>query len=147
MDSDGGSPAIFEQPHRRLRRSKDDDIYCPASNENWKIKQGLTLGHEVYTDVLELQLCSPSCGWLRDASIASSIAVALRDSLAETIGVQAQELGCDVKPVVVEDGSVCQSIVIFDRHAAGYASSAHRFMTSILPVSYTHLTLPTSDLV
>ncbi|MFT0138558.1 DEAD/DEAH box helicase [Alcanivoracaceae bacterium MT1] len=132
MGSDGSSPAIFEQPHRRLRRSKDDDIYCPASSENWKIKQGLTLGHEVYTDVLELQLRSPSGGWLRDACIASSIAVALRDSLAETIGVQAQELGCDVKPVVVEDGSVCQSIVIFDRHAAGYASSAHRFMTNIL---------------
>lgn len=132
MDSDGGSPAIFEQPHRRLRRSKDDDIYCPASNENWKIKQGLTLGHEVYTDVLELQLCSPSGGWLRDPSIASSIAVAFRDSLAETIGVQAQELGCDVKPVMADDGSVCQSIVVFDRHAAGYASSAHRFMTSIL---------------
>src|SRR5690606_38083615 len=43
MKSDSTLPDVFESPHRRLRRSKDEDLYCPGSNEPWKIKQGITL--------------------------------------------------------------------------------------------------------
>lgn len=142
MKVDGTLPDTFSSPHRRLRRSKDEDLYCPGSNEPWKIKQGLTLGHEVWTDVLEFQLKNTSGIWLNDKNVATSLAVALRDSLAEAIGIQAQELGCDVKPVKVDGGNVCQSIVIFDRNSAGYSSSAGRYLSQILRASARQLNCP-----
>lgn len=48
--------------------------------------------------------------------------MALRDVIADSLGIQATELGCDFKPVLSPAGSPCLSILVFDRYAAGYAS-------------------------
>lgn len=131
MQPDGGLPAMFENPHRKLRRTREDAAFCPGSYDNWKIKRGITLGHESWTDVFELQLKDAAGIWLGDETAALTLAVALRDALAELLGVQAAELGCDIKPARTETGGVCQSILIFDRFAAGYASGAERFIPEI----------------
>jgi hypothetical protein len=59
------------------------------------------------------------------------VAVALRDALAELLGVQAAELGCDAREMLAGEGVPCQSIFIFDRFAAGYASGADRLLSQM----------------
>ncbi|MBK9214623.1 MAG: DEAD/DEAH box helicase [Chloracidobacterium sp.] len=138
----GEIPAGFARPHRKLRRSKADAATCPGSNENWKIKQDLALGTEGYTDVFELQLKNDAGVWLNDPMAALTIAVAVRDSLAELMGVQANELGCDIKPARLETDGRCQSILIYDRFAAGYSSRAEDHMTELFKKAWERLICP-----
>ena len=131
MTIQGGLPEVFRKQHQKLRRANENGGCCPGSNIDWKIKQGITLGHESMTDVLEIQLKTSPGIWLNDKTAATTLSVAIRDSLAELIGVQASELGCDIKPSRPERNVICQSIIIYDHHAAGYASSAGRFLTDL----------------
>ncbi len=135
-------PAVFKKPHRKLRRAREDGLFCPGSNDTWKIKQGLTLGHETRTDVLELQLKTEAGIWLNDATAAMTLAVALRDALAELLGVQAIELGCAIKEGRPDPGTRSQSMLIFDRHAAGYASSAERHLGNLFHLARQRLLCP-----
>lgn len=141
MTSSGELPQVFQSPHRKLRRAKEEDGFCPAGE--WSIKEGISLGHELHTDIVEFQLKNSNGIWLNDRIAARTIAVALRDSLAELIGVQAIELGCEVKPGQPEPGVVCQSILIFDNHAAGYASRADSWLAELFDKAYQKLCCPT----
>jgi len=78
--------------------------------------------------MVEFQLKNREDVWLHERIAAHTITVAIRDSLAELIGVQSSELGCEVKQVRPEPGAMCQSIMIYDTHAAGYASRADKCM-------------------
>jgi len=131
MVSEDAIPVAFQRPHAKLRRAREEGVYCPGSENPWKIKLGITLGHETWTDIFELQLKTVSGAWLTDRTAAWTLAVALRDSLADAIGVQATELGCDIKDARPHSGARCQSILIFDRFAAGYASSADRYLDGL----------------
>ena len=142
MTPGGDLPKVFERAHYKLRRASEDGLYCPGSDTDWKIKQGIALGHESWTDVLEIQLKTTSGVWLNDKTAATTLSVAIRDSLAELIGVQASELGCDTKPARPESSVICQSILIFDRYAAGYASSAERFLARLFYLVHDKLQCP-----
>ncbi len=143
MLTDDALPEGFSKPHYKLRRAREDSLAtCPGSVDQWKIKQGITLGHETWTDVLELQLKTEAGAWLYDATAAMTLAVALRDSLAEAIGVQATELGCAIKEARPNHEAVRHSILIFDRFAAGYASSAERYLGSLFQRARERLNCP-----
>lgn len=142
MSPSGEKPAGMTAPHRKLRRAGDGGPFCGGSDDGWKVKEGLALGYETWTDVLEIQIRTESGVWLRERTAASTIAVALRDALAELIGVQATELGCDTKEAKAEQGSVCLSILIFDRFAAGYASSAERSIDALFHRARRRLACP-----
>ncbi|MGI8494439.1 MAG: DEAD/DEAH box helicase [Pyrinomonadaceae bacterium] len=142
MSADKSLPGIFENPHRKLRRAKDEGAFCSGSFDNWKIKRNISLGHRGWTDIFELQIKSTAGVTINDKTAALTLAVALRDALAELLGVQASELGCDVKPARTENGGVCQSILIFDRFAAGYASSANRFLAELFDRAAQRLMCP-----
>ena len=131
MSRDGDMPEQFAKQHRKLRRSKDDAPYCPGSDDSWKVKEGITLGHETWTDACEFQLKTSEGLWLSNQVAATTLAVAMRDALAELIGVESTELACATKQVRTEDGGVCQSIILFDRYAAGYASSVPRYLSEL----------------
>jgi len=131
MRAGGEMPDVFSQPHFKLRRSKEDGLMCPGSSNAWKIKRGITLGHESWTDILELQLRTENGVWLNDRSIALTIGVAIRNALAGLIGIETSELGCDTTPVRIESGTYCTSILIYDRFAAGYSSSAEQHMAEL----------------
>jgi hypothetical protein len=135
MAQDQHLPPVFQKPHRKLRGARADDMVCPGSHDKWKIKVSLTLGHEAHTDVMELQLKTENGMWLKDRTAALTLAVALRDSIAEILGVRAIEFGCDIKEAKPEVGVKCQSILIYDRYAAGYASSAGRLIKEALVLS------------
>jgi replicative superfamily II helicase len=121
-------PKMFapNQSHYRLRSRKEDRI-CSGSTNRWAIKT-VALGHELHTDMLELQLRDTNGQAIIDRPTATTLAVALRDSLAALLGVQSAELGCDARETRDGEGSRNYSIFIFDRFAAGYASSAERLL-------------------
>lgn len=144
MMPDGSLPSAFEKPHRKLRRSREESAHCPGSDNPWKVKQRIVLGHEAWTDVLEIQLRSESGEWLNDKVAATTLAVAIRDSLAAAIGIQSAELGCEIKPSRLELGEYCQSIIIFDRHAAGYASDAERLINNLFLATRARLECPSN---
>lgn len=121
-------PAIFREKtqHRRLRGGKNDngENICPGSNNSWKIKQNIHLGHDSLTDALELVLRDPLSGeFLNDDVTGYSIAVALREAIAASLGIQTEELGCDCHPIRVEDRTA-RAIRVFDLRSGGYTTLA-----------------------
>lgn len=121
-------PKVFRQgeTHFRLRGGKDDkkDPICPGSHNPWKIQQNIHLGHDSTTDALELMLCDPTTGeWLQNDTAGYSIAVALRDAIADQLGVQSEELGADCKMIRHQGQKACV-IQVFDVRSGGYASQA-----------------------
>lgn len=132
MLSDGNPPTAFSpgHEHKKLRSRKDDRV-CSGSTNQYQIKTGIVLGHQVRTDVMEIQLRDINGQWITDRGIALTIAVALRDELAELIGVQTGELGCDVQETRSATDTRCQSLFIFDKFAAGYASCAERLINQM----------------
>lgn len=132
-------PMGFTRPHRKLRGGAGGDSWCPGSQDRWKVKTHLSLGWEGVTDVLELQLKSEQGIWLSNYVVARTLAVALRNALAELLGVQTTELGCDVKEALLEPGQTCRSILIYDKSAAGYSSSAEQVMEDLFARAHARL--------
>ncbi len=121
-------PAIFREKaqHRRLRGGKNDngENICPGGNNSWKIKQNIHLGHDSLTDAMELVLRDPLSGeFLNDDVTGYSIAVALREAIAASLGIQTEELGCDCHPIRVE-GRTARAIRVFDLRSGGYTTLA-----------------------
>lgn len=130
MNLDQTLPTVFEHDHKKLRSRKEDRI-CPGSTNRWAIKEGIVLGHQLRTDVLEIQLKDVNGQWISNRIVALTLVVALRDALAGLIGVQVSELGCDVQEMRAEEGERCQSMFIFDRFAAGYASGSEHMISAM----------------
>ena len=145
MESDGSLPKKFREggTHNKLRSSKDDQE-CRGSHSSWAIKKEIRLGHQLTTDILEIQLRDIDGNWLNGKTTASTLAVALRDSLAELLGVQASELSCDIKEDKTKDGLITTSILIFDKYASGYASKANYLMRRMFHKAYESLECPNS---
>jgi hypothetical protein len=141
MNADRTLPRVFENEHKKLR-SRAEDRICPGSTNRWAIKEGIVLGHQLRTDVLEMQLKDVNGQWVSDRTVALTLAVALRDSLASLIGVQASELGCDVQEMRADEGERCQSIFIFDRFAAGYASGSEHLINAMFRDAVRRLDCP-----
>ncbi len=142
MSKEGKLPKTFEKPHAKLRVRGEKGTFCKGSDDPWRIKKGITLGHETWTDVFEVQFKLSNGVWLYNLSAARTLSVALRDALAELIGVQASELGCDVKEARQATGIRCHSILIYDRFAAGYASSVERYLGSLFHQARKRLECP-----
>ena len=132
MKSDQELPKIFRHgnSHKKLRGGKDGEI-CPGSENRWAIKKKIELGHQLNTDILQLQLRNIEGEYLKDKSTAATIAVALRDSLAEVLGIEARELSCDIAESNI-DGIKGESIYIFDKYSSGYVSSADHLIEKAL---------------
>ncbi len=138
-------PEVFTRPHKKLRGSRQDGGGdCPGSDpaRAWAIKTGLSLGHETHTDVLELQLRNRDGVWLNDRTAALTLAVVLRDALAGLLGVRADELGCTEKDARPGDEARGRSILIYDRFAAGYASSVVPHLSRLFHAARERLLCP-----
>jgi hypothetical protein len=114
-----GSPSFAE--HRPLRYTKaDDDGKCPGATKSFAIKQNLLLGHEVRTDVFELQLSG-----LDQSGAAWAFGSALRTTLTRELGVELNEVGLWVEPRQTAIGGRSHTLFLFD-HAAGGAGFSAR---------------------
>ena len=107
------SPALAD--HRPLRRRRDQkEDRCPGNDRPFSVQHHLALGHEITTDVFELQPSAP----ISEAA-ANALAIALREALAQELGIEASEMGYAVKRAGNEFGGAAYSLFIFDRAAGG----------------------------
>jgi len=129
-------PSQLEQ-HLRLRGGKEPNgqTLCQGNDQQWAIKRHQWLGVGVSTDVFELQLVNPITGTpLNDDTAAYSLAVALRQALAEELGINDREISCSSIPSRTSTNQVTRSIVLYDTSTggAGFVSSAASLLPRLL---------------
>jgi len=104
--------------HKPLARSSKEQLvagYCPGGARNpGRIQRNVRLVHDTYTDVFELQL---PAGTSRPAALA--LAAALREALAERLGMPAREIGIGVDTSAGPAGEKRVSLFLHDRAAGG----------------------------
>ena len=101
--------------HRPLRFTKaNPDGTCPGNERSFAIQRRLILGHDINTDVCEVQFSG-----LADIGTAWTVASALRESLSRLLGVASTELGLSVSTRTNAIGGVGQTIHIYDRASGG----------------------------
>jgi len=90
-----------------------------------QVMDSVHLGYQAQTDVLELVLKSPITGeWIPGSAdgkvVATTLAVALRDSIAEQLGIATTEMGFGVRQDKdLDTGSVRYVIQVYDDVAGG----------------------------
>jgi DEAD/DEAH box helicase domain-containing protein len=144
LDHNGDYPVNFNpiKRHQPLKASKKDkDGYghheCEGSGT---LMKDVHLGCHSKTDVFELVLKNPKTHeYIPDTKdfghiVATTLAVALRAALAETLGVSTSELGYATRPSVVNEGQAAMVIQLFDSISggAGFASSAPMYIQKII---------------
>lgn len=114
--------------HKPLRYRKGEDV-CPGNDRPFAIKRNVSLGHEITTDVLELQPQHP----LRRAG-ANALVIALREALAQELGIEADEMGFAATKSRNGLGADAVSLFVFDRAAggAGFATSFEFLMRPVI---------------
>jgi hypothetical protein len=115
--------------HKPLLGKSDSGGDCPGAHQPFSIKQRLFLGHEITTDVFELQAANIGS---RGAYLA--LAIALREALARRICVEPEAMGV---AVALRGGLAgpAFSAFLFDRAVggAGFAIQADPLLLEILP--------------
>jgi len=101
---------------------------CPGNDKPYAITETLALGHEVRTDVAEVQPAS-----LASLGAALALASALQEALARRLGIETRELGLEVaqRPSVL--GGHTHSLFMFDQ-ASGGAGYAPRLLDDFAAV-------------
>jgi ATP-dependent helicase YprA (DUF1998 family) len=141
----GHLPPVFRLPHKPLRGKRGgEEALCSGSDESWSIIPRLHLGHEVRTDVLELQLKGVNGDYLQDETAAFSLASAIRIAVADMLGIQSDELGCSTKEVRTEAGAIGRSILVYDNNASGYVSTVSDRIETVLRKAARTLNCPKS---
>ncbi len=152
---DPENPASAELPeamrqHKRLRGGRDSsgrkgpEILCEGNGEPFAIKRHLALGSTTITDVLELHFLNPHTGMpLQEESEAITIAVALKLALAETLGVEEEEIGCTVAHGR-EGAHTCLAVILYDTAdgGAGFCAEAPAMLTHLLKAARARLDCP-----
>ena len=120
-EKEGELPPLM-QNHKPLRggSAKGPDGFCYGNDRTYTIRRNEWLGVSKETDVFELQLLSLESGEPLNSITASSIAVALRQALADKIGVEDREIGWSIEATRMEGAIDGTSILLFD-HATGGA--------------------------
>ncbi|WP_431299190.1 DEAD/DEAH box helicase [Tabrizicola sp. BL-A-41-H6] len=125
---------LGHQPLQPIRNNPRNDRLCPGNDESSrKIRRNVILGHQVATDVFELQLNAlPVTEQGRGQALA--IAAALREVVAARLGVEAEAIGTAAEPGHRSDGQRRMSICLFDRASggAGFAVTAQSDLPSLL---------------
>lgn len=143
------------EPHKKLRGAPhgEDEAWCNGAEKEFTIKHGLHLGYVDRTDVFELYLKWPGeNNFLQHGSsqedskkIAWTLAVVLRQALADILGINNEELGYTVKPTTL---SMCDypvaTIVLYDKCSggAGFASSAPYHFEELFDKAKKYLNCP-----
>ena len=125
--ADGSNPL---QDHTPLRWGKTEDRkYCLGNNDGWKIRRTIALGHEISTDVIEIQLAKP----LSDGGT-NALAISLRESLARELGVEADEMGFATHQMPGPYAARSPSLLLFDKASggAGFSISLENMLASVL---------------
>jgi DEAD/DEAH box helicase domain-containing protein len=139
---------VSHNPLQPIRNNPRNDRKCPGNDENSrKIRRNVILGHQVATDVFELQLNAlPVTETGRGQALA--IAAALREVLAARLGVEAEAIGTAAEPGHRADGQRRMSVCLFDRASggAGFAVTAQQDLPDLLQAAARRLECPANCL-
>lgn len=147
-----GSPEAALLPtgfdtHRRLRGGKGDaqtDVFCVGASSGFSVLRHHHLGADSRTDILELQFAYPTGGrFIDDKKVAHSLAIALREAVAQHLNVDVREIGWQVQPGTdPKDGRF--SILLFDvaEGGAGYVGNVPNALPGILARARAFLNCP-----
>ena len=126
-------------PPRPTKDDKDHNnhrLHCSGAST---LQSSIHLGAVSRTDVFELTLHHPKrLEYISDTetgqTIAITIAVALRQALAEILGISAGELGYATRPSRLSNGSAIRIVQLFDTISggAGFSSSAPLAIEALL---------------
>ncbi|WP_375446103.1 DEAD/DEAH box helicase [uncultured Fibrella sp.] len=138
MREKGILPINFKD-HKKLRGKKsgrsEGEINCNPNPDS--IKKNLHLGHVHHTDVYEVYLKDPNSQFLRtdvpqNQDICWSVGVALRHGLAQSLGINVEEIGVQVKQVKNQqlDTQPVYAICLYDTNGggSGFTSQAPHFL-------------------
>lgn len=126
------------RPRREDRDGNNERIPCPGSNS---LRPNIHLGAISRTDVFELMLKRPGTNEflgfddsVEHRSIATTLGVAMRFSLAGILGISPSELGYSTRPIRLESGDVALVIQVYDviSGGAGFSSSAPLYVQGLL---------------
>lgn len=136
------------KPHKKLqgKLGPEESAWCEGSDEAYAIKEGIHFGTTDQTDIFELYLKYPSENRYlkhhKHDQLPWTLAVVLRQALADIHGINADEIGYTVKPTKLADCNYpVAGIVLFDRAGggAGFSSSAPRYLKKIFNKALKHL--------
>jgi DEAD/DEAH box helicase domain-containing protein len=136
--------------HRRLqgKSGSEGTALCEGSNDHYAISKGLFLGSTDQTDVFELYLKNPVTNeylpFHTNDSLAWTMAVVLRQALANVHGINAEEIGYTVKPTALPGSSAATAIALYDRCSggAGFSSVAPHYIKELLLNAKKYLCCP-----
>lgn len=143
-------PKVFLTPHKKLRGKPEKDMSqsCEGSDRTFTIKPNLHLGYVDHTDVFELYLKQTSSAeFLKHSDednikISWTLAVVLRQALADILGINVDELGYTVKPTRLLDCDYAvATIVLYDKCSggAGFASSTQYYFNELFSKARNYL--------
>ena len=141
MDANGQLPDTLREAHTKLQGKSNqvDTAHCEGSDEPYAVKEGIHLGATGQTDVFELHLKYPSENQYLQHSKSDqlpwTLAIALRQSLAELHGINIEELGFTVKASnLLECNYPVATVVLFDKAGggAGFSSAGPRYIQEML---------------
>lgn len=114
--------------HSALLPPKGEAGRCAGNDKTYAITRPLALGHEVLTDVAELQ---PTA--LESIGAAWAFASAVREALCRRLGIETRELGLSVAPRQGPIASATHSIFLYDQ-ASGGAGYSPRLLEDVVGV-------------
>ena len=107
-------PKVFRDGHSRLRGGRNPDGSSQCDGTGFAIQRGLWLGGSRITDVFELQLAG-----LNEDATALSLGIALRRAFCRHLGIEEEEVGGTVRQSKSADGTIQQSIFLYDAATGG----------------------------
>lgn len=131
-------PTGFSE-HKKLRGKKSSgrDSNTNCNPDTGRIKRNLHLGHAHHTDVFELYLKNEANQYLQvsdpqNEELCWSLGVALRHGLTQSLGINAEEVGVQIKQVKNDqlDKQPIYAICLYDTSGggSGFASQAPLFL-------------------
>lgn len=108
--------------HWRLRGGRDanGETRCTGNDSSFAIQRHLWLGASQWTDVLEIELLDGGDGVpVTDKATAYSLGVALRQALANVLGIDDREIGVAAIQARSIADQVLYAIVLYDTAAGG----------------------------
>lgn len=150
MSADNDFPVDVQpgKPHKKLqgKSGPESSAWCEGPDEAYAIKPNVHLGATDQTDVFELYLKNPNeNNYLRHKkgdTLPWTLAVVLRQALADIHGINANEMGYTVKPSKLADCNYpVAGIVLFDKSGggAGFSSAAPRYIREMFENAQDHL--------
>lgn len=134
-----------DRDHRPIGGLSGSSLQRDCSGES--VMQDIYLGYETRTHVLEWVPRNPINGsWLSDSSddrvVATTLAVALRDEIAEHLGIESTEMGFSVRQERdTDNGDVRLVVQVYDQVAggAGFSLSALKNLVMMISGAITRL--------